>query len=94
MDGEGGAPWVPGGPPLYAVSDLHGHLTRVRGALTEAGLTDGDDRWTGGDAVLWVLGDLMDRGPDGIGVLDLVQSLQRQAAEQGGAVHALLGNHD
>ncbi|HET7303350.1 MAG TPA: metallophosphoesterase [Segeticoccus sp.] len=95
MDDEGGAPAVPdGGPPLYAVSDLHGHHTRVRAALTEAGLTDGDGRWTGGEAVLWVLGDLMDRGPDGVGVLDLVRALERQAADHGGAVHALLGNHD
>lgn len=76
---------------LYAVSDVHGHLADLRHHLAYVGLVDAEDRWTGGDAELWVLGDLIDRGPDGIGVLRLVRSLQEQAPEQ---VHMLLGNHE
>ena len=76
---------------LYVVSDVHGHLADLRDHLGHAGLIDADDRWTGGDAELWVLGDLADRGPDGIGVLRLVRSLQQQAPEQ---VHMLMGNHE
>jgi hypothetical protein len=45
----------------------------------------------GGDDQLWVLGDLMDRGPDGIGVLERVRSLQQDAPDQ---VHVLMGNHE
>ena len=76
---------------LYLVSDVHGHLADLRDQLRHAGLVDADDRWTGEDAELWVLGDLADRGPDGIGVLRLVRSLQDQAPDR---VHMLLGNHE
>jgi Calcineurin-like phosphoesterase len=76
---------------IYVVSDVHGHLADLRSNLVHAGLLDDGDRWMGGDAQLWVLGDLVDRGPDGIGVLRLVRSLQQQAPEQ---VHMLMGNHE
>lgn len=77
----------------YVVSDVHGHLDELRAVLSDAGLAEGD-RWVGGpsgDDALWVLGDLTDRGPDGIGVLRLVRSLQEQAPER---VTMLLGNHE
>jgi hypothetical protein len=67
-----------------AVGGEHG-ARRVDPALVE------DDRWTGGDAQLWVLGDLVDRGPDGIGVIRLVRSLQEQAPD---SVRVLMGNHE
>jgi hypothetical protein len=77
--------------PLFVVSDVHGHRDDLVAGLAGEGLTDRDGTWCGGDAQLWVLGDLTDRGPDGIGVVDLVMSLQRQAPEQ---VHMLMGNHE
>lgn len=76
---------------LFVVSDVHGYLSDLREVLANAGLIDAGAAWTGGDAQLWVLGDLMDRGPDGIGVLDLVMKLQQQAPEN---VHMLMGNHE
>jgi hypothetical protein len=75
----------------FVISDVHGHLADLRAHLLAAGLLDHDDRWAGGDDHLWVLGDLIDRGPDGIGVVRLVRSLQEQAPEQ---VHMLMGNHE
>ena len=75
----------------YVVSDVHGHLADLRATLAAAGLVDGDDAWTGGDARLWVLGDLVDRGPDGIGVIRFVRALQDQAP---GQVQVLMGNHE
>jgi Calcineurin-like phosphoesterase len=75
----------------YVVSDVHGHLADLREVLLRAGLLDAEDRWAGGDADLWVLGDLVDRGPDGIGVIRLVRSLQEQAP---GSVRVLMGNHE
>lgn len=75
----------------YVVSDVHGHLVDLRDRLVRAGLVDDTDRWTGGDAVLWVLGDLVDRGPDGIGVVHFLRWLQEQVPDQ---VHVLMGNHE
>jgi hypothetical protein len=75
----------------YVISDVHGHLADLREVLTNAGLVDDDDRWSGGDTELWVLGDLVDRGPDGIGVVRYVRSLQEQAPDQ---VRVLMGNHE
>lgn len=51
-------------------------------------------RWNGKTARLWFLGDLFDRGPDGLAVLNLVIRLQREARAVGGDVKALLGNHE
>jgi hypothetical protein len=75
----------------YVVSDVHGHLDDLRDGLLETELVDGNDRWIGGDTVLWVLGDLVDRGPDGIGVVHFMRELQEQAPDQ---VHVLMGNHE
>ncbi|GLZ75758.1 serine/threonine protein phosphatase [Actinorhabdospora filicis] len=80
--------------PLYVVSDLHGHREQFTAVLREAGLIDDDERWTGGGARLWCLGDFTDRGPDGVGVIELVMDLAKQAEETGGRVDALLGNHE
>jgi hypothetical protein len=78
----------------FAVGDVHGCLGPLREALTRGGFIDGGGRWIAGDARLWFLGDLTDRGPDGVGVIDLVMALQREAAEAGGEVGCLLGNHE
>lgn len=68
---------------LFVVSDVHGYRDDLVQALDRAGFSGGDE--------LWVLGDLLDRGPDGIGVIDLVMSLQREAPDR---VHVLMGNHE
>ncbi|RDG37221.1 metallophosphoesterase [Streptomyces corynorhini] len=80
--------------PLYAVGDVHGYLAELVAALTEQGLIDGEGRWAAGNARLWFLGDFTDRGPDGIGVIDLVMRLSAEAAASGGYCKALMGNHE
>lgn len=79
---------------VLAVSDIHGHQQVFTDRLTEHGLVDDGLRWMGGHATLWCLGDYVDRGPDGLAVLDLVRQLQGQAPASGGHVGALLGNHE
>ncbi len=78
----------------YVVSDVHGHRDELVEALRSAGLLDAAGHWSGGDATLWVLGDYVDRGPDGVGVVDLVMRLQGEAPRSGGRVGALMGNHE
>lgn len=76
------------------MGDIHGHYEDMTRILRTAGLIDGDCRWTGADATLCFLGDYVDRGPDGIGVIDLVMRLQHEAPAAGGQVIGLLGNHE
>lgn len=81
--------------PVHIVGDVHGERAAVARVLAGAGLiSETDGRWTGGQSTLWFTGDFFDRGPDGIGAVDLVMRLQEQAADAGGKVGALLGNHD
>ncbi|GAA0362066.1 metallophosphoesterase [Micromonospora gifhornensis] len=80
--------------PLYAAADIHGHRTEFGRALVEAGLVDSTGGWCGGRARLWLLGDYVDRGPDGIGVIEDIWTLAAEAAAAGGEVRCLLGNHE
>jgi hypothetical protein len=77
--------------PVFVVGDVHGHRDVLAGLLRDAGLVDEPERWSGEDAVLWLLGDLVDRGPDGIGTIDFVRRLEQ---ESDGRVRCLLGNHE
>ncbi|MFJ8939523.1 metallophosphoesterase [Streptomyces sp. NPDC102365] len=80
--------------PLYVVGDVHGYLDELVSALHEKGLIDLEGRWAAGTSRLWFLGDFTDRGPDGIGVIDLVMRLSAEAAAVGGYCKALMGNHE
>ena len=81
-------------PPAWAVGDIHGQIAKLMGLLLDQKLVDAKGNWSGNNASLWLLGDFVDRGLDSVGVLDLVMRLQRQAADIGGEVRAVLGNHD
>lgn len=80
--------------PLYVVGDVHGYLDELLAALRERGLVDEDGHWSAGSARLWFLGDFTDRGPDGVGVIELVMQLSAEAAAAGGYCRALMGNHE
>ncbi|MFD9307001.1 metallophosphoesterase [Streptomyces sp. NPDC060048] len=80
--------------PFFVAADVHGHRTEFQEALRAAGLVDRTGRWAGGNARLWLLGDYVDRGPDGIGVIEDVRRLADEATAAGGHVGALLGNHE
>ncbi|MEV1020100.1 metallophosphoesterase [Streptomyces sp. NPDC050264] len=87
----------PGGDemgPLFVVGDVHGYLGELLAALHAKGLVDTEGTWAAGNARLWFLGDFTDRGPDGIGVIDLVMRLSAEAAAAGGYCKALMGNHE
>jgi hypothetical protein len=79
---------------VVAIGDVHGAFDRFNEMLQAVGLIDARGRWTGGDAHLVQLGDVVDRGPDSRAALDLLRRLEGEAAKAGGGVHALLGNHE
>ncbi|CUH51414.1 metallophosphoesterase family protein [Shimia marina] len=70
--------------PIYAIGDIHGHLDKLQEVLARI---DADG---GKDARVIFLGDLVDRGPDSCGVIDLVMS----GMQEGRNWTALMGNHD
>ena len=79
---------------LVAIGDLHGDLGGARAALRAAGAIDERDRWIGGELVVVQTGDVLDRGDDEQAILDLLGRLEREALAAGGAVIALIGNHE
>jgi Calcineurin-like phosphoesterase len=83
-------------PPsrIVAVADVHGAGPAFVKILQRAGLIDERQQWIGGDAVLVQTGDLLARGADERMALDLLMSLESQAAAGGGRVQVLLGNHE
>ncbi len=78
----------------YVIGDIHGHYKKLVHLLQEARFIDESLHWIAGSITLWFLGDFVDRGPDGIAVIDLVMRLQAEAGAAGGCVMSLLGNHE
>jgi hypothetical protein len=85
---------VAGVDSLYVIGDTHGAFNALQSGLVTAGLTDVEMRWTGGTRHLVLAGDMMDRGPESIAILWLLYRLEQEAADAGGAVHVMLGNHE
>lgn len=79
---------------LVAIGDVHGDLAATRAALRLAGAIDKSDQWIGGKLVVVQTGDQLDRGDQEREIVDLFERLAEQARAQGGAVHALNGNHE
>lgn len=79
---------------VVAVGDVHGDYERFTAVLRSASLIDEEGNWTGGKSHLVQTGDVLDRGADCRKIMDLLMRLEQQAAEAGGAVHALIGNHE
>ncbi len=66
----------------YIITDIHGCANTFDALLNKIGLSKNDE--------LYLLGDYVDRGPNGKDSIDVVMNLQ----EKGYKAHALLGNHD
>lgn len=81
-------------PRIVAVGDLHGDWAAWRAIATAAGLIDAKGRWTGGKTILVQTGDVPDRGPDTLKIIDDLMRLQKEARAAGGQVVAMVGNHE
>lgn len=85
---------VDGAERIVAVGDVHGDYDQFVLVLQQAGLIDGKGKWIGGRTHFVQTGDVLDRGPDSRKVMELLMALEPQAKKAGGAVHALIGNHE
>ena len=79
---------------VVAIGDAHGADESFTRLLQAVELVDAHAQWAGGKAHLVVVGDAIDRGPGSRTILELLIGLQEQAAQSGGQVHFVLGNHE
>jgi len=80
--------------PIVAIADVHGDFDDFVAILQRTGLIDKQNHWTGGKTTFVQVGDLLDRGPKPREVMDLMMALEKEAAQAGGRVVSLLGNHE
>lgn len=81
-------------PRIVAIGDLHGDYEAYEALLNNAGLIDNRGRWSGGETILVQTGDVPDRGPDSLKIIEHLQQLQKKAPRKGGKVITLVGNHE
>jgi hypothetical protein len=79
---------------VLAISDVHGMRPALDALLKGAGVVDSGGRWAAGNALLVVVGDSIDKGPESLEVLDEWMELSAQATAAGGRVVHTLGNHE
>jgi len=79
---------------IVAIGDLHGDFDNYLETLKLAGLVDRKGKWVGGDTHFVQTGDIPDRGPDTLKIIEHLENLEQQAQRKGGRVHSLIGNHE
>ena len=78
-------------PYILAIGDLHADLNAAKAIFKLAGLIDEQAHWIPQKGHVVQTGDVTDRGPDG---LQLLEWLKRLEAESNGQLTILLGNHE
>ena len=79
---------------IFVTSDPHGNIDCFISLLQGNGVIDADCNWSFGTNQLVVIGDVFDRGNDAVQILWLIYQLEAEAAQAGGRVDYLLGNHE
>jgi serine/threonine protein phosphatase 1 len=81
------APAIPPGRRVYAIGDVHGELALLRRMLTL--IAEDDASRSEAQTTIILLGDLVDRGPDSAGVVELARTWS-----DAGRMQVLGGNHE
>ena len=85
---------------IFAVGDAHADPARLAGMLVKAGIIEAVPAtpsaviWTAGPSVMVVTGDMIDKGPNSLGVIALLRAVQAAAAAHRGQVIITMGNHE
>ena len=80
--------------PLCAIGDMHGDPNHALRALRLCDAVDEAGRWSGGTMTVVQVGDVFDRGNASIALQHVLWELRDQAAEAGGELKLLMGNHE
>lgn len=78
----------------FVMSDPHGRLDCVISLLQGNEVIDSTLHWSYGKDRLVMIGDIFDRGDDAVQIFWFFYKLQQEAAEAGGSVIMMLGNHE
>ena len=81
------SPCLPPGERVYAIGDIHGRLdllTKIAAAIEEDDAARGE-----ADTTIILLGDLIDRGPDSAGVVEMAREWSQRRR-----IRILAGNHE
>jgi len=78
----------------FILSDPHGRLDCLVSILRAGGVVDEQLNWAFGPHRLVLIGDVMDRGDDVTQIYWLLYKLQAEAAEAGGSLSMVYGNHE
>ena len=76
-------------PTIFAIGDLHADLDAARTTFRLAGLIDDKDKWIADNVHVVQTGDITDRGPDGLQMLQWFKNFSRAKY-----LTLLLGNHE
>ncbi len=79
---------------MIVLSDPHANWECFSSILKEWNVIDKDYRWSFGKNHLVVIGDVFDRGKDVLPIYWLLYKLEKEAADAGGCMTFLLGNHE
>jgi hypothetical protein len=79
---------------IGVITDIHGEYHTYIALLKANGIIDENLNWKFGKGHLVILGDTFDRGDMVTEVFWHLFGLEKQAAEAGGMVHVVLGNHE
>ena len=91
------APPTPAAEPpesIVAIGDVHNDFDDFVAILRRTSVINQENHWIAGRTTFVQVGDLLDRGPKPREVMDLVMALEKEAAQAGGRVVSLLGNHE
>jgi hypothetical protein len=85
---------------IIAIGDVHGDYDRLVTLLSAVDVIADvpkrpqDVTWAAGEAIVICTGDLIDKGSNSLGVIQLFRALDRAARVAGGRVVVLMGNHE
>ncbi len=79
---------------IVAIGDIHGDYDNYIAVLKNAGVVNRRGRWAAGKTHVVQVGDIPDRGPDTLKIIEHLQKLEKQAKKAGGRLHLLIGNHE
>ena len=79
---------------IVAIGDIHGDYDNYIAVLKNAGVINRRGRWAAGKTHVVQVGDIPDRGPDTLKIIEHLQKLEKQALKAGGRLHLLIGNHE